>query len=169
MGQDKALLERDGVALARRVAMALYEAGASCVTAVGGDETGLQAAGLLTTEDHFPGEGPLGGIVTAMREAAPNAIVLVAPCDLVTPDAALFEALADAATGDRVVAPVADGRRHPIPSAWPAATRPTVEAAFLAGERSPARLLDGMAVLEVPITGDLRDADEPSDLLEPPG
>ena len=53
MGTDKALLEVDGVALARRATDALNAAGATRVVAVGGDASSLTALGLDVLADEF--------------------------------------------------------------------------------------------------------------------
>src|SRR5262245_1565825 len=80
MGRDKALVEVDGRPMAGRVAAALREAGAAEVQAIGGDAAGLGELGLDVVPDRFPGEGPLGGIVTALSAASQPVTVVVA-CD----------------------------------------------------------------------------------------
>ena len=70
MGRDKATLVLDGRPLAVRVADELAAAGALRVEAVGGDAEALVRAGLVHRPDRWPGEGPLGGIVTSL-EAQP--------------------------------------------------------------------------------------------------
>ena len=51
MGQDKAVLEIAGRAMALRVADALHAAGASVVVALGGDRARLEALGLVVVDD----------------------------------------------------------------------------------------------------------------------
>jgi len=92
MGRDKATLEIDGVAMARRVADALIAAGCAPVVAVGGDATRLGAIGIPVVDDDWPGEGPLGGIITALRHSE-RAAVVVAACDLPWLDAPTIERL----------------------------------------------------------------------------
>ena len=81
MGTDKALLEVDGRALAVIVADALRTSGADRVVAVGGDLDGLSALGLDAVPDLHAGEGPLGGILTAL-DATTEDVVVVLACDL---------------------------------------------------------------------------------------
>ena len=70
MGRDKALIEIDGVPMVRRVAVALREAGARTVIAVGGDAPRLAEAlaglDVRLVPDDTPGAGPLAGLLTAL-------------------------------------------------------------------------------------------------------
>lgn len=81
MGSDKARFEVDGVPMAERVARAGVGAGAHEVLLVGG--TQARAKGLTGTwkKDAHPGEGPLGGVITALKSSS-NDIVVVLSCDM---------------------------------------------------------------------------------------
>ena len=83
MGRDKALIEVDGVPMARRVADALEEGRADPVLCIGGDQAALEALGLEFLADDRPGEGPLGGLLTALEwaEGMPWDAVVVSACD----------------------------------------------------------------------------------------
>src|SRR5205085_1408893 len=87
-------LQREAAAIgetdeAERVADALRAAGADPVVAIGGDEPALRALGLTVVADAHPGEGPLGGIITALEALGERAeLVAVLACDLVDPDPA---------------------------------------------------------------------------------
>ncbi len=175
MGTDKAAVVVDGVAMARRVADALAAAGAVDVVAVGGDLSALTALGLDVVPDRWPGEGPLGGIVTALDVLAPPPdvavdIVVVAACDLPALTAAvvvdLVVALAAAAVGIGAAVPVVDGVAQPHLLAVRAAAAPVLHAAFTGGERAPRRALRDVGVAEVDLGDDgaLRDVDRPEDL-----
>jgi molybdopterin-guanine dinucleotide biosynthesis protein A len=164
MGRDKALLPIDGVAMARRVADALRAAGASEVVAIGGDELALVAEGLDVVADDHPGDGPLAGVLTALRWAAPRRC-LVAPCDLVDPDPATFAALVaglDVGEVDACV-PEVDGGWRPLPAAFAPSSSAVLCAAFEHGERAVHRALAGCVFVPVRVTA-LADADEPGDL-----
>lgn len=180
MGRDKALLEIDGVPLARRVADALAAAGCDPVVAVGGDAAGLTAAGLAVVADRHPGEGPLGAIITALRALGPTAgpaavdVVAVLGCDLPDADpraigAVLAPFLAPGGDALDVVVPRGPERRHLHHAAWRVGSLEVLEAAFAEGERAPRRVLDRLRVHELPVDGDvdprwLADLDEPADL-----
>ena len=156
MGRDKALVEVDGVPMAERVAAALRDAGATAIARVGG------ASGDVV--DAFPGEGPLGGLITALRWAGGDAVV-TAPCDMPWIEASHVQALVDA-LGDHDVALAGD--QH-LFAAWNASALPKLEAADDAGERAPKRALSNLrtAVVALPPGPWSADVDTPDDLPRP--
>ncbi len=165
MGTDKALIEVDGVPLARRVANALRAAGADPVIAVGGDLEALTAPGLTVTPDRHPGEGPLGGILTALAETTEDVVVVLA-CDLPAADADTIRAVALALGDADVAAPWHDGRHELLHAAYHRRAEPVLQAAFDAGERAPHRAVADLVVVGVdglPAAA-LADADTPDDL-----
>lgn len=179
MGRDKALIHLDGQALAARVAAALRAGGCGEVLAVGGDHTALARLGLSPVADRWPGEGPLGGLATALtaaRTAAPGSVVVIAPCDLLWPSAtstvALLDALAAAEAAVDGAVPRVDGRLQWVHSAWWAGPGLTAAVADLVegGARRLSAVADVTTVLTVPgvAPAALRDADVPADLERPP-
>ena len=79
MGADKAFIAVGGVPMVLRAVTALRAAGADPVAVVGGDGPRLQGLGLSYISDRYPGEGPLGGIITALgarRRPAGDDLVL---------------------------------------------------------------------------------------------
>lgn len=87
--------------------------------------------------------GPLAGIRAGLA-AARHEQLLVLPCDAPKIDSALLEALL-AQAGSQPVAVRRGGYWEPLFSLWPVALRDTLETAWLAGERSPQRLLARLA------------------------
>ena len=86
MGTDKAFVEVDGVAMAERVAAgARRGGGCDPVVFVGGDTALLARFGRERLPDRYPGEGPVGGVLTALRAVGDD--VVVAACDLPLLDA----------------------------------------------------------------------------------
>ncbi len=176
MGRDKALIVRDGQPLALRVAGALATAGATTVCAVGGDEDALVALGLEVVADRWPGQGPLGGLATALSAAPLGAAVVVAPCDLLDPDPELIRrllgALASAPASVDVCVPVVEGRHEWIHSAWRA--RPALTATIAGLVQAGHRRLGSVAEVAVAITlrevsvAAVDDADRPEDLERTP-
>ena len=69
-GRDKATYLHNGTPLAKISLLALREAGASEVFSIGGDADALGDMGFSAVPDEHPGEGPLGGIICALRQAA---------------------------------------------------------------------------------------------------
>ena len=168
MGRDKALIEVQGQPLVLRVAGALVRAGATRVIVIGGDRPAIEAVGLTAVADRFPGEGPLGGVLTALS-GTDAAIVAVLGTDLVAPDPSAITTVLDALAGHDVAVPVSGGRRHFHHAIWQRSAQATLEAAFAAGERAIKRAVRDLDVFEVvgiaPET--LADADTPDELPRP--
>ncbi len=175
MGRNKALLRIAGRPLAVVVADAIVAAGADRVVAVGGDGTALAAEGLTVVADWYPGEGPLGGILTALGHFEDsNRPVAVLACDLPAADprnvTGTVEALIDL-DGPAVAVPVVDGRRQWMHASWTLATAPLLSAVYADGERATWRAAEvlvrsGLRILEVDgsVPTGFRDVDQPSDL-----
>jgi molybdopterin-guanine dinucleotide biosynthesis protein A len=176
MGRDKALVEVEGVPMARRVADALVAGGCAPVVLIGGRASALSALGLPVVPDRFPGEGPLGGVLTALAHAAslrpapaPAPAVLVAACDLPALSATGVRALVDRArAGDDVDACVAvacGDRREPALAVWHPSCAAPLRAAFDRGERALHRALCVVRVAEVRVDADaVRNVNTPGDL-----
>jgi molybdenum cofactor guanylyltransferase len=177
MGRDKALVEVAGRSLLTVAADALRDAGANPVLAVGGDAVALLEVEprLIAVDDLHPGEGPLGGILTAFAAARtvtpdPSTLVVVVACDMPALDGATIRELVDAAVAEPaagLAAAIVDGRPQPLTGVWrPALAEAVLRAAFDAGERAPRRLLDRLVVVGVhglhPEA--LADVDRPEDL-----
>ena len=167
MGTDKATIEIDGVPMAVRVAAALSAAGAATVYTVGG----LQFPGLSAVADRWPGQGPLGGILSALHAAtAPS--VFVAATDLVAPDPVTICETVDSldalysVEAAAVAVPMRDGRRQWTHACWHASALQPLGEAFAAGCRSVHEAVGAISVLEVIVTvpDRLRDANQPADL-----
>lgn len=179
MGRDKAFVEIELPAtqgsreaatgpLVLVAAAALRGAGAHEVVCVGGDRERLQALGLTWQPDDHPGEGPLGGVITALRTASlPTVVVLT--CDLPRIDAPSVRGLVgalDRAPGAQAAMPTVDGRLQILTAAYRRSTLPVLEARFADGERSVRRALEGV---EITIADHLDpevlvDVDSPGDL-----
>jgi rhodanese-related sulfurtransferase/molybdopterin-guanine dinucleotide biosynthesis protein A len=174
MGVDKALLrDRRGVALARRVADSLLDAGASSVCCSGGDVEALSSLGLSVLSDPEPGRGPLAGLTATLGVLAgtshPDAIALIAACDLPALDEAvpgqLLAALVDRPSADVAVA-ILGGVRQVQLLALRLRVHEEFEAHVHSGQASLQGALDTASVIAVepcaPAT--LIDVDDPGDL-----
>ncbi len=169
MGRDKAFVTVEGVPMVVRVATTLGAAGARSVIAVGGDLSRLGALGLDARADGRQGNGPLGGLVTAMELAADPVIVVLAtdlawlPPDVVT---ALLDRLSSDTAAD--VAAAHSGRREPLCAAWRIdECRDELADAYLAGERAVHVAMERLSVADVPVPAEhLWNANHPEDLRQ---
>ncbi|HEY0520095.1 MAG TPA: molybdenum cofactor guanylyltransferase [Ilumatobacteraceae bacterium] len=163
MGTDKATMDFDGIAMARRVADALIAAGCRPVVAVGGDSVALTGLGLEFVADRFPGEGPLGGILTAAELGSP---VLVVACDLPRLRADTIRSLVEA-LGDHDAAIAHTGKPEPLCGVWSSRGAALLRTQFDAGERAVHRALEHCDVAWVAADpGQLRNVNSPADLHE---
>lgn len=187
MGTDKAFVEIGGVPMVVRAVEALRAAGAAPVLVVGGDDARLNALGLDALGDLYPGEGPLGGVITALgvldshggaldeRGAGIEAVVTL-PCDVISPDAAVVRRVlaglaaagdsADSSAGADLVVPVGAGVPQWAHAAWRRRCLGSLTGAFARGVRAPREVAGQLRTLEVEVPGEgwFRDADRPEDL-----
>ncbi len=152
MGRDKAWLPFRGVALGAWVAGTVARAAGQ--TALVGNPKLYSALGFPVIADLYPGEGPLGGIVTALADS-PAEWNLVTACDMPEITAgflgALFET-ARTAGADAVVPADPAGRLQPLCAVYHRRSLWTVEAAFARGVRQVAEGLEGLRTVLLPAT-----------------
>lgn len=173
MGRDKALVPWRGSPLVASAVGALVGAGASSVCCVGGDRASLEAAGLIAVADRHQGQGPLGGLLTALqwaRDSARCPVVVVLTCDL--PDiidedvTMMLHALLGRAEAD-VAAPLLDSRPQFLSAAYRVTRALAIlQAAFAEGERAVRRACAALTVetIRPQVPDRLRDADTPEQL-----
>ncbi|MGI9051517.1 MAG: molybdenum cofactor guanylyltransferase [Ilumatobacteraceae bacterium] len=166
MGADKALIEVDGTPMAERVARSLAAAGCDPVFLVGGDPAALDHVGRTTIADRWPGQGPLGGIVTALSATVDDTIV--AACDLAQLDAdtvrSLLTAAAGAPTGTEVVV-ARTGRLEPALAWWSRSASAPLQALWSDGVRAVHEAIAAVRSMEVVVdAAALRNVNRPNDL-----
>lgn len=165
MGTDKALIEIDGRALVSTAVAALASAGAAPVVVVGGDRSALEALDLTCVDDRWPGEGPLGGIITALGSIDTD-LVAVLSCDLTDASSIAVRSVVGALGDADVAVPVVDGHAEWLHAVWRRSAHATLESRFAAGVRAPRHAVDGLRVAQL-LDGDpcwFHDADRPEDL-----
>ncbi len=141
MGRDKATMPVGGEAMAARVAAVLRDAGCDPVVAIGGDANALIALGLDVVGDLHPGEGPLGGIITALDAFAGACAVVVVGCDMPWLSIATVAAVL-AGLGEHEVAAAHGDRREPLCAAWRPSALSRLRLRFDEGVRAVHRVLD---------------------------
>ena len=175
MGRDKALVEISGRTLVEISVAALTAGGADEVVLVGGDAATLGdvVPRARFVADLSPGEGPLGGLLTAFAATAAagaGRLMVVLACDMPRIDGSTVRALLDALRAAPAAAgalAVASDRVQPLTGAWrPALAAPTLQRAFDAGERAPRLVLPDLDIVPVGgLAGEaLVDVDRPEDL-----
>ncbi len=149
-GSPKALATFLGTPLILRPVEALRGV-CSEVVVVGGDPDG-ELAGVLPVpllSDQEPGQGPLGGLVTALNHARSRRFqgVLLLGCDMPLVSTSLLRRVAGEgeASGESAVAPEdASGRLHPLCAWYPVGTLPVALQALSSSDRSLMGLLKGL-------------------------
>ena len=138
------------------MAAALGAAGCDPVVAVGGPDERGRGVGLSVVADRWPGEGPLGAIITALDHAAARGCgaVAVAACDLPWLDSAVLDALI---TRYRSATPPADvvvaraERVEPLCAVWACSAAPVLRERFDDGERAVHRAITALRVVVVDV------------------
>ncbi|MCU1501346.1 MAG: putative molybdenum cofactor biosynthesis protein [Ilumatobacteraceae bacterium] len=187
MGRDKATLEVDGEAMAAHVADALRAAGCDPIVAIGGDARAMAALGLEPVTDLYPGDGPLGGIITALGalaepttsapqtwvhgegvasvDAAVDAVVVVS-CDLPWLTATTIQRVI-AGLGEHDVAVAHGERREPLCAVWRPTCLGRLRAGFDDGRRAVHGAIDGLDAVDVPVDPpSVRNVNTPDDVRE---
>ena len=164
MGCDKATFPVDGVAMANRVAEAGAKAGAEEVLMIGGTPSRAKSLSGVWKKDAFPGEGPLGGVITALKASAHDSVVVLS-CDMpfITPAVirSLVDGLADAqATVGRT------DRLNWLCAAWSREEcLSSLQSVWKRNERAVHRAAVLLDVLEVPVPAvAVRNVNTPADL-----
>ena len=167
MGRDKALIEIHGVAMVDRVGAALAAVCAD-VIAVG---PARLAGTLRPVKDRNAGEGPLGGLLTALDEARQSGQrcdgVLVVACDLAWLDVSTLGRLIAAIDPDHDVVMARTDRLEPLCAIWDLRAQACLRGWFDHGERAVHRSLGGLAVRSVDVVASaLRNVNTPDDLRD---
>jgi len=135
MGRDKARLPFGGGSLAGFVARTVAEAATSAVLV--GDPTLHHELPYPVIADRYPGEGPLGGILTALSHTAADWNLVVA-CDMPGLSTDFLLRILDAAEqsgADALVPAGPSGLPEPLCAVYHRGSLGRLEAAFGAGER----------------------------------
>ncbi len=166
MGRTKSLIRISGTPMGQIVAEALTAGGCAPVAIVGGDA----GFGCDLVTDRYPGEGPLGGVLTALEHfehVSGVSHVLVAACDLPLLDEQTVRTLLAAAAATPAAAAVVahSGRRDPGLVLWNQESFADIVEAFGNGTRAVHAILDQLEIVEQPVDPDvMRNVNRPDDV-----
>lgn len=152
-GRDKALVEFDGKPLIGRLCRILQAATDAPVRIIGDNEK-YGHIGVECIADRWPGEGPLGGIITALQAADPakhqTTWSLIIGCDMpfLTPDWLQHLAARAAAGKAEITMPESSYGFEPLCACWRRSAASVLEQAFESGTR---RVTDAMKQLSMEV------------------
>jgi molybdopterin-guanine dinucleotide biosynthesis protein A len=138
-GTDKALAELQGKSmLARTVDIVASVCSDVAIVAAESKVLDKQARNIL---DRWPGEGPLGGILTALLDVTQNSSqelwCLVVSCDMpfLTQEWLAFLATRASESSGEAIVPQNAGRMEPLCACWKSSASAAISAMFDAGTR----------------------------------
>lgn len=152
-GRDKALVEFDGEPLIARLCRVLQVATGAPVRIIGDAET-YRHIGVECIADRWPGEGPLGGIITALNASSDsnelNSWILIIGCDMPFLTVEWLQHLATRAVASKaeVVVPESNYGLEPLCACWKASATPNLMGMF---ERGVRRVSEAMKQLPMEV------------------
>lgn len=151
-GRDKALAQLRGKTLLAKMCETVHDSvGSVTVVAPPGRYLNLH---VPLTNDLWPGDGPLGGVVTALLASAkannPVEWNLMVSCDMpfLSSHWLRFMAMRALKSDAQVVVPRSESGLEPLCACWRTGAAATLKAAF---ERGVRKVTDGIALLPVEI------------------
>jgi molybdopterin-guanine dinucleotide biosynthesis protein A len=150
MGRDKAFLPLSGEPLGAHLGRIVESAAGSAVLV--GDPRVHASLGYPVIPDMYPGQGPLGGILTALRHTAAEYNLIVA-CDMPGLTVEFLRELLDAAKNPAgiLIPETADGHREPLCAIYGRNALAVLQRAFDGGIRKVTAAFEGLAVRRHPV------------------
>ena len=151
-GRDKALVEVGGLPMIARM-IELLQSVTSQVKIVAVPSK-YDAFGAEIVEDRWPGQGPLGGIITALEDAAKSPADsgwnLILSCDMpfLTRDWLAFLSERAAKTNAQVVFPHSASGPEPLCACWQTGAAAKLRSGF---ERGVRKVTEGIALLRAEV------------------
>lgn len=166
MGSPKATFEVDGIPMAARVVAAAKESGASEILLVGGQKSLTKNIEGKWVKDVYPGEGPLGGIITALKNAENDSVVVLS-CDMPFITGSVVTSLVRALSDAQATVGRTDSLNW-LCAAWSKSEcLSTLQSVWKREERAVRRAAVLLDVAEVPVPAvAVRNINSPSDLAE---
>jgi len=151
-GTDKALAELQGKSMLARTAEVV--ASACCDVAVVAAESKVSHPQARNVPDRWPGEGPLGGILTALLDAGQNSSqeswCLIVSCDMpfLTEEWLAFLVKRAAESGGEALVSQNAGRFEPLCACWKSSASAVILTMFDGGTR---KVTDALKLLRTEI------------------
>jgi molybdenum cofactor guanylyltransferase len=151
-GRDKALVEVGGRPMLERMVELLRRVAKEVKIVAAPNK--YAKFGVTMVEDQWPGEGPLGGIVTALEDAARNTAPpewnLILSCDMpfLTPEWLAFLGERAARSKEEVVFPHSASGPEPLCACWQTAAAAKLRTGFESGVR---KVTEGIALLRAEV------------------
>ena len=152
-GQDKALVLLAGKPALARMLEVLGQSGVR-ETLVIGKKSFYGHLGSRCVADKWPGEGPLGGIITALRSSGPDKYGyrwnLIISCDMpfLTKEWLAYLCERAAQSDAEIIVPRSANGLEPLCACWQTYAFPTLEKAFEQGVR---KVSEGIALLRAEV------------------
>src|SRR5688572_2528686 len=144
MGRDKAAIELNGRRLID-IALEAARSYADSVVVVGGAPTLPESI-----PDLFPGEGPLGGLITGLRHLGPG-VHLAFACDMPFMNRSVFQMIESMIIDYDAAVPSIEGQMYPLCAAYRGGAADPLKAAFDSGERRLVGALDRIRCRRIPV------------------
>ena len=151
-GRDKALVEVGGTPMLKRMIELLRRVTKEVKIVATANK--YAASGVTTVEDRWPGEGPLGGIITALEDAARTAARpewnLILSCDMPFLTREWLALLCERAGRSKaqVVFPHSTSGPEPLCACWETAAAARLRSGFESGVR---KVTAGIALLRAEV------------------
>ena len=167
MGTPKGEVNFLGRPLIDRAVAALQESGASEIIVVGGSEPELPTKAQGHVEDMYPGEGPLGGVITGLLTAHFDHAVVLSN-DLMDIDAGTIEKILGFSQMAELVVPVAEGIPQVLSGLWKVSSVEALLEEYESGTRSLKSAIKKLSVIEIYEfeAAKFANANTPSDIIE---
>ncbi len=164
MGVDKAWMDVDGTPLVMRAVASLVQATGRAVLAVGGNQSSAEHYNLDWIPDLHPGNGPLGGVISALKTLERGDVgLLVTACDQPNLRAEKLRELA--ARSNAAEARIVHFSGEPLPAALHRDAVPALDGRFSEGTRSLRQAFHGMNCELAGDTAVTVDLDTPDDVV----
>ena len=167
MGTPKGEINFLGRPLIDRAVVALQESGASEIIVVGGSKPELATKELSHVEDMYPGEGPLGGVITGLLTAHLDHAVVLSN-DLMGIDAGTIETMLGFSQEADLVVPVAEGIPQVLSGLWKVSSVEALLEEYESGTRSLKGAIQKLSIFEIYEfeAAKFANANTPSDIIE---